>query len=89
MVAFAEMNRSRPATDMPSHPCADKGLSAAHIRAFHGITTGLRRGHNATIVQDLLAHGLLQGDTTRYTVPEAIVARLVDWATRGQQTATE
>jgi hypothetical protein len=64
---------------LPSHPCVDKGLSAAHIRVFHGITTGLRRGHNPTIVQDLLAHGLLQGDKTCYTVPDAIVARLVDW----------
>jgi hypothetical protein len=64
---------------LPSYPCVDKGLSAAHIRVFHGITTGLRRGHNPTIVQDLLAHGLLQGDATCYTVPEAIVARLVDW----------
>ena len=45
------MNDSHPVADMPSHPCVDKGLSAAHIRVFHGITTGLRRGHNPIIVQ--------------------------------------
>jgi hypothetical protein len=64
---------------MPSHPCADKGLSPAHIRAFHGIATGLRRGHDAAIIQDLLAHGLLQGDPGSYTVPEAVARQLADW----------
>ena len=64
---------------MPSHPCADKGLSATHIRVFHGIATGLRRGHDPTIVQDLLTHGMLQGDATTYTVPKAIVEQLADW----------
>jgi hypothetical protein len=64
---------------MPSHPCADKSLSAAHIRAFHGIATGLRRGHDPAIIRDLLAHGLLQGDDGNYTVPEAVAAQLADW----------
>jgi hypothetical protein len=60
---------------MLSHPCTDKGLSGAHIRVFHGITTGLRRG----LVQDLLAHGLLQGDAVSYAVPKALVEQLADW----------
>jgi hypothetical protein len=71
---------------MPSHPCADKGLSAAHIRAFHGIATGLRHGHDPAIIADLLAHGLLQGDTACYTMPEAIIEQLADWV---ELTATE
>lgn len=76
------MSPSHPAADMPSHPCADRGLSAAHIRAFHGIATGLRRGHDPIILQDLLTHGLLQGDAATYTVPETIVEQLADWIER-------
>ena len=76
------MSPSHPAADMPSHPCADKGLSAAHIRAFHGIATGLRQGHHPAIVGDLLAHGLLQGDAATYTLPEAIVEQLAHWIER-------
>ena len=70
---------SHPSADPPSHPCADKGLSAAHIGVFHGIATGLRHGHDPAIVQDLLAHGLLCTAAGGYTVPEAIVEQLADW----------
>ena len=84
--ARADMSPSHPAADMPSHPCADRGLSAAHIRAFHGIATGLRRGHDPTILQELLAHDLLRGDAATYTVPEPILEQLADWI---EQTAAE
>jgi hypothetical protein len=67
---------------MPRHPCADKALSRAHVRVFHGIATGLRGGHDPIVVQDLLAQGLLQGDAAPYRIPDAIMDRLVAWIER-------
>jgi hypothetical protein len=77
--------------DMPSHPCAEKGLSLAHIRVFHAIATGLRHGHDPAIVQDLLAHSLVRGGAASYVVPNAIVEQLADWIewTAGQMDRQE
>jgi hypothetical protein len=77
---------TQPCPDAPSHPCAEKGLSTAHIRVFHGIATGLSRGHDPAIVQDLLAHDLVRAEAAGYVIPEAILGQLARWI---EQTAAE
>src|SRR5262245_18180150 len=77
------LKRSRPNwRDKPSHPCANKGLSRAHSRVFHGIATGRHHGHDLAIVRDLLAHGLLRPMVGGCKLPEAIAEQLVDWVER-------
>ena len=34
------------------------------------------------MVQDLLAHGLLQGDAAAYSVPDPVAEQLADWVER-------
>jgi hypothetical protein len=65
--------------DASPHPCVEKGLSAAHMRVFHAIATGLRHGHDPAIVQDLFAYGLLRAAAGGHSVPEVVIEQLADW----------